>query len=54
MDVGFVWDENKYQTTVKKHDVRFYEVVSAFDDPLITAYNAEGGWRDEYEQRRRI
>lgn len=33
MDIGFVWDENKYQNVVKKHKVRFYEVVSAFDDP---------------------
>ena len=94
MDVGFVWDENKYQTSVKKHDARFYEVVPAFDDPhgyempdptghedrwiwvgkthedrmlmsvyseedlpiyrIITAYDAEGEWLDEYDQRRRI
>lgn len=33
MDLGFIWDESKYQITVKKHNVRFYEVVSAFDDP---------------------
>lgn len=33
MDTGFVWDETKYRTVVKKHNVRFYEVVSAFDDP---------------------
>ena len=94
MDIGFVWDESKYQLTVKKHGVPFHEVVSAFDDPygyempdpaghedrwvwvgkthaerllmsvyseeelplyrIITAYDAEGEWLDEYDQRRRI
>ena len=33
MDIGFVWDETKYNQVVAEHDVRFYEVVSAFDDP---------------------
>lgn len=33
MDIGFLWDERKYQAVVKKHRVHFYEVVSAFDDP---------------------
>ncbi len=33
MDIGFVWDEKKYNQVVAEHDVRFYEVVSAFDDP---------------------
>ncbi len=32
MDIGFVWDEDKYQEVLRKHNVRFYEVVSAFDD----------------------
>jgi uncharacterized DUF497 family protein len=32
MDIGFVWDEKKYQAVVEKHHVQFYEVVSAFDD----------------------
>lgn len=91
MDIGFVWDEKKYKAVIKDHNVRFYEVVAAFDDPngyevpdpveheerwlwigrtpwdrlliivyteqdlplyrIITAYDAEGRWRDEYEQR---
>ncbi|NUO80043.1 BrnT family toxin [candidate division KSB1 bacterium] len=91
MDIGFVWDESKYQIVVKKHNVKFYEVVSAFDDPngfeafdplqheerwlwvgktyddrllivvyteqdlplyrIITAYDAERSWLDEYYQR---
>ena len=33
MDIGFVWDEDKYRQVVAHHDMRFYEVVSAFDDP---------------------
>ncbi len=33
MDIGFVWDEIKYQAVVNKHNVHFYEVVAAFDDP---------------------
>jgi uncharacterized DUF497 family protein len=31
MDIGFVWDETKYQAVRKKHHVQFYEVVSAFN-----------------------
>jgi uncharacterized DUF497 family protein len=33
MDIGFVWDEQKYQQVVDDHQVRFYEVVAAFEDP---------------------
>ena len=33
MDVGFIWDEDKYREVQRKHKVQFYEVVSAFDDP---------------------
>ncbi len=32
MDIGFVEDEEKYQQVVADHQVRFYEVVSAFAD----------------------
>lgn len=91
MDIGFVWDEEKYKQVVADHQVRFYEVVSALEDrdgyevpeptgyadrwvwvgktvherllvviyseeelPLyrvITAFDAEGRWRDVYDQR---
>jgi uncharacterized DUF497 family protein len=91
MDIGFIWDENKYQKVAADHNVRFYEVVAAFDDPngyevpdpaghadrwmwvgktmsdrvlaviyseeelplyrLITAFNAEGRWLNEYYAR---
>jgi uncharacterized DUF497 family protein len=94
MDIGFVWDEKKYNQVVAEHNVLFYEVVSAFDDPygfeelstveheirwmyigkthwdrllavifteqdlplyrIITAYDAEGRWIDEYNQRRGV
>ena len=33
MDIGFIWDENKYQEVQRRHGVQLYEVVSAFDDP---------------------
>ena len=33
MDIGFIWDEDKYQDVQRRHHVQFYEVVSAFDDP---------------------
>jgi len=90
MDIGFVWDDRKYREVVKRHDVLFHEVVSAFDDEhgyevpdpaghedrfvlvaaaatgrvlfivvgeedlplyrIITAFDAEGSWLDEYEK----
>ena len=92
MDIGFIWDENKYQVVQKKHKVKFYEMVSAFDDPngyevpdaaghedrwmwvgrtvhgrilaainseedlplyrLITAFDAERKWIDEYDKKK--
>ncbi len=91
MDIGYVWDETKYQTVVKDHNVKFSEVVAAFEDPagfeaidpteheerwrwigrtplgrvlmivftdedsplcrIITAFDAEGRWIDEYYGR---
>ena len=33
MDIGFIWDEDKYRQVQREHNVQFYEVVSAFDDP---------------------
>ena len=33
MDIGFIWDEDKYKEVQSKHGVQFYEVVAAFDDP---------------------
>ena len=91
MDIGFVWEQSKYEKVIKDHRVRFYEVVAAFDDPngyesqsiieheerwmwigktlddrllvivytdedlplyrIITAFDAEGKFQDEYYQR---
>ena len=33
MDVGYIWDENKYLKTKEKHGINFAEVVSAMEDP---------------------
>lgn len=33
MDIGFIWDDEKYQEVQRRHNVQLYEVVSAFDDP---------------------
>jgi uncharacterized protein len=33
MDIGYVWDNDKYEAVKRKHGVYFYEVVSAFEDP---------------------
>ena len=33
MDSGFLWDIKKRDAVLRKHDVRFHEVVAAFDDP---------------------
>ena len=94
MDIGFIWDENKYKVVQKKHKVQFYEVVSAFDDSkgyevpdpaghedrwmwvgqtvhgrilaviyseedlplyrIITSFDAERKWIDEYHNRQGI
>ncbi len=91
MDIGYVWDETKYKKVVSEHNVKFSEVVAAFEDPngfeatsptahedrwrwigqtpwgrllmiiftdedfplhrIITAYDAEGRWVDEYYGR---
>jgi uncharacterized DUF497 family protein len=32
MDLGFVWDETKYEAVRQRHGVRFDEVVSVFED----------------------
>ncbi len=33
MDIGFLWDADKFKEVERKHGVQFHEVVSAFDDP---------------------
>ncbi|MCL1986566.1 MAG: BrnT family toxin [Firmicutes bacterium] len=29
----FVWDEDKYYSNIKKHNVDFYEAATVFEDP---------------------
>ncbi|QTA87038.1 BrnT family toxin [Desulfonema magnum] len=48
MDIGFVWDETKYKAVIKKHNVRFYEVVSAFDDPEGYEVSDPAGHEDRW------
>ena len=43
MDIGFIWDTDKYREVQRKHRVQFYEVVSAFDDPNGSGYMDLGG-----------
>ncbi len=33
MDIGYVWDEAKYKKALSEYDVKFHEVVAAFEDP---------------------
>ena len=49
MDIGFVWDENKYREVQENHKVQFYEAVAAFDDPN----GFEASDLSEYEDRSR-
>ena len=48
MDIGFIWDEDKYQDVQRRHGVQFYEVISAFDDPdgyeIADPAGHEGRW----------
>ena len=33
MDIGYLWDEDKYKAVQRKHGVQFREVIFAFEDP---------------------
>ena len=48
MDIGFVWDEDKYQEVQRRHNVQFYEVVSAFDDPNVQVLPDPQGHGDRW------
>ena len=48
MDIGFIWDEDKYQEVQRKHSVQFYEVVSAFDDPDVQVVPDPQGNEDRW------
>ena len=48
MDIGYVWDEDKYQRVQQQHQVEFWEVVSAFDDEQsLEQPDPQGNW-DRY------
>jgi uncharacterized DUF497 family protein len=32
-DAGYIWNQIKYKQVQQKHQIRFHEVVSAFEDP---------------------
>lgn len=43
MDVGYVWDEDKYDRVQEEHDVDFAEVVDVFeDDHAVHAPDPQG------------
>ena len=48
MDIGFIWDEDKYQEVQRKHSVQFYEIVSAFDDPDVQVVPDPQGNEDRW------
>ena len=48
MDIGFIWDEFKYEQVKKEHHVYFYEVVSAFDDACGYEIPDPGGFEDRW------
>ena len=33
MDIGYLWDEDKYKAVQRKHGVQFREAIFAFEDP---------------------
>lgn len=33
VDIGYIWDEEKYTKTKEKHGVDFSEVIAAMEDP---------------------
>lgn len=47
MDVGYVWDQDKYEKTKKKHNLTFAQVVSALEDPKGFEYSDEVSWEEE-------
>lgn len=48
MDIGFIWDEDKYAAVRASHGVWFHEVVSCFDDPSVLEVDDPQGHRDRF------
>jgi uncharacterized DUF497 family protein len=38
MELTFEWDENKAEANFRKHKVRFEEVKTIFNDPLLLTF----------------
>lgn len=48
MDIGYVWDEHKYAKVQNTHQVKFWEVVSVFEDPKGLEQPDPAGHRERY------
>ena len=48
MDIGFIWDEDKYKEVQRRHGVQFYEVVSAFYDLKWIRNRQPSGYEDRW------
>ncbi|TNF31512.1 MAG: BrnT family toxin [Deltaproteobacteria bacterium] len=48
MDIGFLWDEDKYDLVRRTHDVSFHEVVSCFDDERVIEVDDPQGHPDRF------
>lgn len=48
MDVGFLWDEDKYELVRRQHNVAFHEVVSCFDDDRVIEVDDPQGHPDRF------
>lgn len=48
MDVGFLWDEDKYELVRREHNVAFHEVVSCFDDERVLEVDDPQGHPDRF------
>ena len=47
-DVGYVWDESKYEEVQREHDVYFSEVLQVFEDPnALMVPDPQGNWERE-------
>ncbi len=44
-DIGYIWDELKFALVQQEHDVEFYEVIQAFEDPhALDEPDPQGNW----------
>lgn len=48
MDVGFLWDEDRYRRVRQQHDVAFHEVVSCFDDERVIEVDDPQGHAERF------